>query len=66
MIIQWETIMKDDIKALILQLSKVTTEYGFESKYIGRAVSYLQLLLHLLETSNIEIQEKKDLGGDHG
>ena len=50
--------MKDDIKSLIRLLSDVKTEYHYESKYIGRAVSYLHLLLTILETRELDVNIK--------
>ena len=41
--------IKTRIPALIAELNKISTEYGYERKYIGEANAYLTLLLDILK-----------------
>jgi hypothetical protein len=49
---EFKNILIDHIPNLIKDLANVSTEYAYERKYIGEAITYLRYLHSILEVSS--------------
>jgi hypothetical protein len=49
---EFKNVLIDRIPSLIKELGNVSTEYAYERKYIGEAITYLRYLHSILEVSS--------------
>jgi hypothetical protein len=49
---EFKNVLIDHIPTLIKDLSNVSTEYAYERKYIGEAITYLRYLHSILDVSS--------------
>jgi hypothetical protein len=49
---EFKNVLIDRIPSLIKELGNVSTEYAYERKYIGEAITYLRHLHSILEVSS--------------
>jgi hypothetical protein len=54
--------MKDSIPMLITKLEQVGTQYAYERRYIGEAVTYLRHLYDLLDAQPVKQIDETTLG----
>jgi hypothetical protein len=49
---EFKNVLIDHIPTLIKDLSNVSTEYAYERKYIGEAITYLRYLHSIMDVSS--------------